>query len=140
MPVAPHPAPTRLPTWAALAAGALLAGCAAAPLSFIDSRPVELLKQDEYPVRIVSVDGRLNFQPDVQLDPGVRTLVLEAAGPSPRDGLQKTYAFLVAPCTRYVFIASRETPLARDWKLGVQRRDPVPGCDPKKEAEKAGKN
>lgn len=97
------------------------------------------LQQDEYRVRIVAVDRRLNFQPDVPLDPVVRTLVLEAAGPSPRDGLQKTYAFLVAPCTRYVLIARRETPLARDWTLGVQRNDPVSGCDSKKKLEKAGK-
>jgi hypothetical protein len=118
----------------------LLTACATAPLSFIDARPVEILQLDEYAVRIVSVDGEINFnKPNVQVHPGPRMLVLQADGFSVRTGLQQSFVMRIEPCTRYHLIAKRATPIDKDWKVVVQRREPVAGCDAKEEMEKARK-
>jgi hypothetical protein len=40
---------------------------------------------------------------------------------------------------RYHLIARRAGPLAREWAMSIQRREPVPGCDPRAELEMANK-
>src|SRR5205085_6153200 len=70
---------TRIGLCASMAA---LAGCASAPLSFVDGVPQTRTDPTLYPVRVVSVDGSIQFSSPgkpVQLSPGPRSLVFEAA-------------------------------------------------------------
>lgn len=119
----------------------LLAGCASAPLSFVEGMPLTQADPSLYPVRVVSIDGSQQFSKPstpIQLFPGQRWLVLEAApGKSARRVVQKSYALKVEPCTRYVFAARRASPMDSDWSLVVDRTEPVSGCNAEEELRKA---
>lgn len=126
--------------WATCAVG-LLGACAAAPLSYVEGQPYTRTDPSLYPVFVVSVDNEGYLQPPKQpisLAPGRRSLLLQAA---PARGayrhVQKRVEFDVAPCTRYVFAARRETPMSSDWTLVVDRTEAVRPCDPDKERQKA---
>lgn len=125
-----------------LVAVLVLAGCAAAPLSFVEGVPQTRADTSLYPVRVVSVDGSMNFggpEKRVQLAPGPRWLVLEAAqGQGARKVVQKAFAFKVEPCTHYFFAARRASPMDTDWSLVVERKEPVSGCNVEEELKKAG--
>lgn len=121
-------------------AASMLAACASAPLSFIDASRRNPLPEDHYPVRIVSVDGSLQFDDAVQVEPGPRWIVAQALdGKSARGSEQKSFAFKVAPCTRYFFGAARTSRLSADWQLVVEGKEPVAGCNPEEEAKKSDK-
>ena len=120
----------------------LLAGCSTtAPLSFLSGMPATRTDFHLYPVRIVSIDGDLQFGgPASQLAvaPGTHWVVLEAApNQSARGSTQKSFAFKVEPCTRYILAAKREGAMQADWSLVVDRRGTVAGCDPLEERRKA---
>ena len=125
-----------------IALSVVVGGCATtAPLSFISGTPATRAEFHLYPVRIVSVDGTLRFQgSDVQIgvDPGVRWLVVEAA-PSlgARSTIQKSFAFRVEPCTRYILAAKRDGAMASDWALVIDRKESVAACDRDEELRKA---
>jgi hypothetical protein len=124
---------------ALVTATVVLAGCASAPLSFINDRYVED-KQilNRFPLRVVAIDGQYTSFSPVPVAPGMHQLLLAAA---PVAGFrvppEKTYAFNIAPCTRYYLAAQRTSPLVQDWDLVVERTYPVGGCDPARELEKA---
>ena len=128
---------------AILVSVAALAGCAStAPLSFIEGVPWTRTDTTLYPVRVVSIDGHIEFEgpaKPVMVSPGVRSLVLEPApGESVRQHVQKPYAMRVEPCTHYYLAARKDSPIASDWTLEVDRKEPVPGCNPQEELKKAG--
>jgi len=120
-----------------------LAGCAGtAPLSFVTGVPASRNDFHLYPVRVVSVDGKLSFdspREPVSIAPGPRWLVLEAApAQGARGTVQQSFLFKVKPCTRYTFAARRESAVAADWTLVVDREEPVSGCQAEEELRKAG--
>jgi hypothetical protein len=120
-----------------------LAGCAStAPLSFVEGVPWTRTDSTLYRVRVVSVDGHIEFNGDdkpVMVSPGLRSLVLEAApGSGARRHVQKTYPLAVEPCTHYYLAARRSSPMDAEWTLVIDRKEPVAGCDPKEELRKAG--
>ncbi|HEY8047990.1 MAG TPA: hypothetical protein VIE63_02375 [Ramlibacter sp.] len=128
---------------ALVASIAALAGCAStAPLSFVEGVPWTKTDSTLFPVRVVSIDGHIEFSAPgkaIMISPGLRSLVLEAA---PDEGagrhIQKTYALPVQPCTHYYLGAKRTSALVSDWTLVVDAKEPVAGCDPKEELRKAG--
>jgi len=129
------------PAVALLAVTLGLAGCGSAPLSFVEGMPQTRADGTLYPVRVVSVDGAIEFggpAKPVQLSPGPRWLVLEAApGQGARSGVQKSFVFKVEPCTHYVLAARRHSPMDADWSLVVDRKEPVQACNANDELAKA---
>ena len=128
---------------AVLISVAALAGCAStAPLSYIEGVPWTKTDPTLYPVRVVSIDSHIEFEGPskaIMVSPGVRSLVLEAApGESVRRHVQKPYAMRIEPCTHYYLAARKDSPIAGDWALVVDRKEPVSGCNPQEELKKAG--
>jgi hypothetical protein len=122
---------------AALASLAL-AACGTAPLSFLDGQPLDRVTLNRYGVRIVSVDGQINFRNPVQVAPGPHVLVVEARrGDGPDTRMQRTFALNVEPCTHYYLAADRESPLTSPFELVVQAKEKVAGCNPEEEVKKA---
>ena len=117
----------------------LCAACATAPLSFIEGvPPLGTLPLKHYPLRVVSVDSSIQFRMPIQVSPGLRTLVLEAApGGSAKGSTQRTFVFKVEPCTRYHLIAYRESPIIANWELILHSKETVSGCDPQDEGKKS---
>jgi hypothetical protein len=116
----------------------LYAACGTAPLSFIEGNTgSKLLAENQSPVRVVSIDGHIQFRMPVQISAGPHTLVLESA---PRRGvgapLQRTFAFKVEPCTRYFFIATPTTPMDTNWELAIHTKEPVGACNSDAEVKK----
>jgi hypothetical protein len=79
-----------------------LTACVSAPLSFIQNA-ANSDRFTLYPVRIVSVDGSIQFarpSKPIQISPGSRSIVFEAApGSGARNGVQKSFALKVEPCS-----------------------------------------
>ncbi len=124
-----------------LLGAAALAGCTItpAPKSWFVGEPEGVLRFHEFPVRVMSVDGSINFGNKAQLEPGRHVVVLQAATANHiYRGLQKNYVMNVEPCTRYYYLAERVSDLARDWNLKLKTSETVAGCDPAEELRKAG--
>ena len=118
---------------------AALAGCATAPLSYLDGHLLDRSTLNRYPVRIVSVDGQIEFHNPVQVAPGQRWVVVEAAPGSGANLLtQQSFVLKVEPCTRYYLAADRPSPLLSEWRLVIERTEPVGSCNPEEEMKKAG--
>lgn len=133
---------TRRPAVAAalFAAALTAAGCVTAPMTLLDGELRTRTDPTLYPVRIVAVDGHKEFRNPVQVPPGQRLVVFEAApGKSARGTVQKTIGLRVEPCTRYSFAARRASAMDADWELVVGAPEPVAACDPQVELEKARK-
>jgi hypothetical protein len=123
---------------AALGMTLAAAGCATAPLSFVDGRPFGHATLNRYPLHIVSVDGQLTFREPVPVAPGPHTIVAEAApGAGANLRLQKAFVLKIEPCTHYHLAADRESPLLAEWALVVESTDKVGACDPVEELKRA---
>ena len=119
-----------------LALGA--AGCASAPLSFLDGHKLDRATLNRYGVRIVAVDGQMMFHNPVQVAPGPHSIVIEALpAQGPNLQIQQAFVFNVEPCTHYYLVADRESPLLSQWMLAVERTEKVGGCNPEEELRKA---
>jgi hypothetical protein len=133
--------PRRPLLWMPAAALFTLAGCASAPLSFVDAAPTPKTDSNHYPVRVVSVDNSLQFGAfgkPVQLAPGPHRLVLEAApAASARGTVQKTVYLTIEPCRRHLLAAHRASPLQADWSLVEMPTEPVGNCNVQDELRKA---
>jgi hypothetical protein len=117
---------------------AALAACGTAPLSYLDGHLLDRSTLNRYPVRIVSVDGQIEFRNPVQVAPGEHWVVVEAApGGGVRLQSQQSFVLKVEPCTRYYLAADRRSPLLEEWQLVVERTEPVGSCDPQEEMKKA---
>lgn len=108
--------------WIPIAAASAVAACGTAPMSFLHGQPKTVTDVQLYPVRVVSVDGAMQFHSPVQVEPGPRLLVLEAApsGSARRTEMQ-TFAMRVEPCTRYYLAARRTSPMAAGLAAGRRR-------------------
>ncbi len=125
-----------------LTAAASLTACTSAPLSFVEGVPLTRTDPTLYPVRVVSLDGIIQFssadQP-LNVYPGSRSLVLAAApGKSARGSTQKSYVLNVEPCSRYYLAAKRKSPMDSDWSLVLDHKEAVPGCTVESELKKTG--
>jgi hypothetical protein len=120
------------------ACAAALAGCASAPLSYLESEPYFKANYRRYPVTIVSIDGDFSLQRTRPVFAGQHTLVVEAAPVAGfRVARQEAIAFKAQPCTRYYLAAERETSLSQEWKLVVDHTEPVAGCNRAEEIAKS---
>jgi hypothetical protein len=116
---------------------ASFAGCASAPLSYVDGYLYHSAVLNRYPVRIISIDGDFSLQNPRQVSPGPHTFIIEAQPVAGfRVPVQKAFALNIKPCTRYYLAADRDSPLTQDWTLAIDYEEPVAGCDPVKELAK----
>ncbi|WP_395007500.1 hypothetical protein [Undibacterium sp.] len=132
---------TYLRRMSVLALLASLSACsilAKAPLSYLEAKPDSAIhSSSQYPVRVVSVDGSIQFSMPVQIAPGERDLVLEAMpSRSALGSKQKKFRLKIAPCTRYFLLAQRDTPMQADWQLIIHSTEVVSACDPVEELKK----
>jgi hypothetical protein len=117
----------------------VLSGCASAPLSYIEGVPQTRSDSTLYPVRVISVDGNIQFgNKPVQVSPGPRWMVFEAATGQGNRTVQKSFVLKVEPCSRYFFAAKKSSSLASDWSLIVDKKEEVAGCNVEEELKKAG--
>ena len=113
------------------ATATMVAGCAApAEFSYLNGSRWTTVELNTYDTRIISVDGYTRRQNEkLFVDPGVRTIVLEAA---PAAGFfwpqQREIVVNVEPCMQYWFEAKRANPLAQDWEPRVNYADRIAGC------------
>ncbi|MFZ6819376.1 hypothetical protein [Undibacterium sp. Ji22W] len=116
-----------------------LTACAMAPLSYLEAKPHSaLLSTTQYPVKVVAIDGSLQFSMPVQIAAGERHLVLEAMpSRSAYKTKQKNIVLQIAPCTRYFLLAQRTSPMQADWDLVIASTELVSACDPAEELLKA---
>jgi hypothetical protein len=121
----------------ALAAMALLAGCAAspfdAPYAWIERDPMPAADPLVIPVIVNRVDGVTSQWPDrVVVAPGRHVVTLDVP---PRKGFsQATQADLVldvAPCTRYYVAARLETTVTQGWTPIVRSIQRLGECEAK---------
>jgi hypothetical protein len=114
---------------------------AKAPLSYLEAKPYSAIHSSlQYPVRVVSIDGSLQFSMPVQIAPGERDLVLEAmSSNSALRTKQKNVRLKIAPCTRYFLLAQRESSMQADWQLNIASTEVVSACDPAEEWQKVTK-
>ncbi len=112
-----------------LATGALLAGCATEPFSYLDGRRYFRAELNSYSTTVISVDGEHRVVNPVRIEPGRRTIVLQAPPVAGfRFGTQRTLDLDVAPCMRYYLAAVRPTSLSQDWTPKVDYVEPIAGC------------
>jgi hypothetical protein len=116
------------------AAGALLA-CASVDdnyhFSQISGERYFRTPIDTYRVSIVKVDGKSNTFKPALVDPGLRQITVQGPpGGALGNGLERTLALEVAPCTRYYLVAVKENRLQSDFDIRVDYQEPVPGCTP----------
>jgi hypothetical protein len=120
-----------------LAAGALLAGCSTAPLSYLEAGPLTRTDPKLYPLRIISVDGDYSRQHSRPVAPGPHSIIV---APPPLPGTrridERPFMLRVEPCTRYYLAARRESPVIHEWQLVVDATEPVAGCDAEEERRK----
>ncbi len=111
---------------------------AKAPLSYLEAKPDSAIhSSSQFPVRVVSVDGSIQFSMPVQIAPGERDLVLEAMSSRSAFGSrQKNVRLKIAPCTRYFLLAQRDSPMQADWQLSIHSTEIVSACDPAEELQK----
>ncbi|WP_077037035.1 hypothetical protein [Pelomonas sp. KK5] len=132
----------RLRTWSVLTLAILASACSSLSKSWLEVDRMQRADMLTFPVRIVSVDGQILFGENhirLNVDPGLRSLVLEAA-PAELSNVvvQKSYSFAVQPCTSYVLGARRASTTARDWELVVVDKTVDAKCNPDEERRKAG--
>lgn len=116
-----------------LAAAALLAGCATEPFSYLDGRRYFRAQMNTYNAAVVTVDGKDYLQNPVRIEPGRRTIVLQAPPVAGfRFGTTRTMEIDIEPCKRYYFAAVRKTALDQDWEPRIDYVEPIAGCAPMK--------
>ncbi len=116
---------------AALAAAALLAGCATS-YSQLSGQRYHKATIDTYPVAIVSVDGEsAPLRLPVYVEPGTRRVTVQAPpGGAQSYGDQQTLTLDVKPCTRYWLVAVKENRLSGRFTPKVDYAEPIAGCTP----------
>ncbi len=115
---------------AALAVAALAGGCTT-PYSKVDGNfDMPTTEINDYPVRIVAVDGQFQAHNDALVEPGMHTLIVASRKRSIfRIHEEKAVGFKVEPCTHYYLAARHPGKLDEHFDLVVRKTEPVPGCD-----------
>lgn len=105
--------------------------CETTHLSSIGGKPVlGAIPLKHYAVRVVSVDGSIQFRMPVQIEQGPHIVVMEApTGRSARRGEQRSIALKVAPCTSYIFLAYRDSPMNANWEPILHSEEKIAGCN-----------
>jgi hypothetical protein len=119
-------------------AAALLSGCATSfHSSYLVGQRYFKTNIDTQPVIILGVDDWDTTQHRVLVDPGVRTIRVQAM---PVPGAPWETAALkldVKPCFTYYIVAVRENPIAADFTPRVDYAEALAGCDPNASAKKS---
>lgn len=85
---------------------------------------------NDYPVRIIAIDGAFQMQEDPRIEPGFHSLILASRKPSQfRVKREKAFPLVVEPCTRYFLAARHATSLSEDWELVIRKRESIGGCN-----------
>lgn len=127
---APHRSRPALAACAALALAAL-AGCAAAPISEVTGERYYRAEMNRSEAIILAVDGSSSLLKTIKVDPGLRTLDLQALPVGGfRQGEKRVMKLDVKPCTRYYINVQRTTALSQDWEPVVDFQEPIAGCKP----------
>ena len=121
------------PRAAAVVGIAALAACASTDYHFsqLYGKRYNRAPIDTYDVTIVRVDGKDTLQRPVQVDPGLRKVVVQGPpGGASHLGEQREISLNVRPCTRYYLVAVKPNKLAADFDVRVDYEEPVGGCTP----------
>ena len=98
-----------------------LAGCASAPVSYLDGRRYFQAEMHTYDTVIESVDGRSTLTYPVRVEPGRHKIVLQAPPVAGfMQGPLRTLELDVEPCKRYHIVAVRPNALSQDWQPKVE--------------------
>jgi hypothetical protein len=110
----------------------LLAGCAS-----IDRTPSYLVGErwyksnmDTQPVIILGVDNWDTTQRRVLVDPGMRTVRVQALPVPGAPQETSSIKIDVKPCFTYYIVAWRENPISAQFTPKVDYAEPLGGCDP----------
>ncbi len=117
----------------AIVAGLTLAACASTDYHYSQLVGKRHFRSpiDTYDVSIVRVDGKDTLLRPVQVDPGMRKIVVQGPpGGTRGQGLEREISLDVRPCTRYYLVAVRPNQLASDFDVRVDYQEPVGGCTP----------
>ncbi len=85
---------------------------------------------NDYPVKIVAIDGAFQISQSAPVEPGTHSLILASRKPTHfhiRE--QKAFPIKVEPCTRYYLAARHASKLTEDFEMIVRRAEPISGCD-----------
>ncbi len=116
-----------------LTTAALLAGCATEPFSYLDGRRYFRAQMNTYNASVVTVDGKDYLQNPVRIEPGRRTIVLQAPPVAGfREGKKRTMEVDIEPCKHYYFAAVRKNAIDQDWEPRIDYVEPIAGCEPMK--------
>ena len=118
----------------ALAAAALLAGCASEP---VFTQPYSFVTTEQAVASStarggfsMTVDGHEVVTGDsVPVPPGLRTVAINKAQGASSPEMSMT--FEAQPCKRYVIVATRSAGTDDDWKPVLNRTEPVGECERK---------
>ena len=116
---------------AAIAAGALLGGCASSfHGSYLVGERWFKTNIDTQPVLILGVDGRDTTMRRVLVDPGLRQVTVQALPVPGAPNETRTFTLDVQPCYTYYIVAVRENRIAADFTPRVDYAQPLAGCTP----------
>lgn len=121
----------------------LLGACATAdraPLSMLaDGQVYFRAVSHRSPVIVTRIDGQSNVFRTPLIDPGLHKVVFSAQDPALRtNDVSREYELRIAPCTRYYVAAQRSSALERDWRLVIEKSEPIGGCNAAAEVARAG--
>ncbi|MBS0447299.1 MAG: hypothetical protein JSR59_15270 [Proteobacteria bacterium] len=132
MSVSLNPLRVLLPTACALAA---LSACATTDYHYsqIEGTKYHKAEMNTFPVTILSIDGKSSPLRRIQVDPGVRHIVVQAPPvPGQRLTNERSIDLAVAPCTLYYLVATKQNALSHDFDVKVDYQEPLSGCTPPK--------
>jgi hypothetical protein len=108
----------------------LLAGCSTIYSQIRGDFDIATTEINDYPVLVVAIDGEYQINNEPRIEAGKHSLLLRSRKPSHfRNTAQKTFPFIVEPCTRYYLAARHATSLTEDWTLVVRKQEPIGGCN-----------
>ncbi|MEO8385533.1 MAG: hypothetical protein ABI583_09845 [Betaproteobacteria bacterium] len=85
---------------------------------------------NDYPVKIVAIDGTYQIAQSAPIEPGAHNLILTSKKPTHfHNREQKAFPLMVEPCNRYYLAARHASKLTEDFEMIVRRVEPIAGCD-----------
>ena len=109
---------------------ALFAGCTTIYSRIEGDFDVATTAMNDYPVKIVAIDGVFQIDQSAPIEAGIHSLVLTSKKPTHfRVRAQKAFPLKVEPCTRYYLAARHASKLTEDFELIVRRVEQISGCD-----------
>jgi len=87
-----------------------------------------LATSNRVPAVIKSIDGRAYTDRVVRIQPGKRTIVVQAPHRKTLQGPNKRIVVDIAPCMRYYINAQLDSSLGAEWRPVVAYADHIAGC------------